>query len=177
MNQCLDMEKVSPDVAAELDKIFELDKSIRGPFLIQAIAVDEIVSDIISQYFCPDVEKRHLFFSLIINGGDLAFSDKINIFDKMLQLVYPDLANQHDGIKDRLDKIRKFRNRLAHAMPDTSEEYLLKKYQDRIRLVYFEDGARKQQELFINDTNKRLGECTKVIEELTQIQRYVEDHR
>lgn len=159
------------ELVKQADVEYKLATRIRAPFLEQAIVIDRLIADIISQHFCPDEEKRTLFFSLITNGITLSFHASINVFEKLLKLCYPDLYEKH--LFKKLDTIRNFRNRIAHSMLDTSEEFLAKGYTDRIRLVVHMDGKQKHQTITNKDINERLGKCTEVILALVNIQKEV----
>ncbi len=159
---------------SELDKqltqLFQLAQEIRAPFLEQAIFIEKIIEDIIAQHFCPEENRRALFFSLVINGTDLTFLSKIEILERLLQLCYPDLSGKHPKLIDELQKIRRFRNRIAHAMLDSSDAFLAHKYTDRIQLTYHEDGQTKHQVVTVSERDERLKECSKVVKELVEIQ-------
>ena len=153
-----------------LEKLHKLSQSIRGAFLDQAIAVEMLCSDIIAQHFCPEVEKRYMFFSLVLSGGSLSFSSKTRIFRSIMKMCYPDLLEKFPELKVSLEKIRKFRNRIAHSMLDSSEEFLDRGYEDRIRVEFYKEGKMRKQVISKSDARKRLAECSKVVVVLTKIQ-------
>lgn len=161
------------ELAKRIDAQYSLSAEIRAPFLEQAIAIDRLVADIISQHFCPNEEKRNLFFSLITNGTTITFSASINMLKTLLKVCYPDLDDKHSELIRELEKIRDFRNRIAHSMLDTSDEYLEKGYTDRIRLVFHRDGEQKHQIITKDEIRKRLAACTKVVYALIDIQKEV----
>jgi len=154
----------------QLEQLFQLAQHIRAPFLEQAIFIEKLIEDIIAKHFCPEEERRTLFFSLVINGTELTFSSKIDILDRLLQLCYPIVVKSYPQLINEIQKIRRFRNRVAHALLDTSETFLSHNYNDRIQLIYYEDGQTKQQVVMTTEIEERLRECTKVVKVLVEIQ-------
>jgi len=69
---------------------------------------------------------------------------------------YPTFYKEHEKLFDGLSKMRRLRNRLAHARLDTSEEFVSKGYTDRIQLVFYEDGEKKQQVITMEEHIQRL---------------------
>ena len=157
--------------------MFRLAQEIRGPFLEQAIFIEKLIEDIIAHHFCPDESRRDLFLSLVINGTDLTFSNKIAIFERLMILCYRHLLEKHEHLVDEIQKIRKFRNRIAHAMLDSSDAFLAHGYDDRIQLVYLEDGRKKQQVITLAERRTRLAVCSKVVIALSDIQQSVANVR
>src|SRR5215813_5579564 len=103
------LDASSPD-AQYLNYLHELDKQLRGPYLVQAIWIEELIDDIISQHFCPeDQGRRSLLIGLILNHRDMTFSGKIDILEKIVKRSYPGLLKDHPGLVDRLTKVRRFR--------------------------------------------------------------------
>jgi hypothetical protein len=111
----------------------------------QAIWIDVIVTDILAQYFAPDPVKRRLLSSNVIAGPDSSFSSRIQLLRKILARAYTSFSDEHPNLCDQLDKIRRFRNRLAHAHIDTSDVFLAKAHTDRIQITFYEDGEAKSQ--------------------------------
>jgi len=157
----------------QLGQLFELAKQIRAPFLEQAIYIEGLVEDIISRHFCPDEDRFNLFFSLIINRTDLTFSSKIDILERLIRLRYADLLDKYPKLIDELTKLRKFRNRIAHAILDSSDAFLAKKFTDRIQLIYYEDGQTKQQIVTVAENKERLRACSRLVQTLVDIQKEV----
>jgi len=161
------------ELAGKLTALFKLAQEIRGPFLEQAIFVEKLIEDIIAQHFCPDEGRRDLFLSLVINGTDLTFSNKIAIFERLLRLCHGQLLEKYGDLVDEIHKIRKFRNRTAHAMLDSSEEFLRRGFDDRIQLIFQEDGRKKRQVITVTERNERLAACSKVVMALSDIQQLI----
>jgi hypothetical protein len=162
----------TPD-GQRLNHLYELAKHVRGAFMDQAIWIDVIVTDILAQYFAPDTNKRMLLSSDVIAGPDASFSSRIRLLQKILLRSYTSFAQEFPKLCDQLDKIRRFRNRLAHAHLDTSDAFMSKGYEDRIQLVFFEDGSEKTQMITIEESNVRLKECSDVVRQLLALQALV----
>lgn len=147
--------------------LLELAAKMRGPFLDMVIGVDRWIAFIISQHFCPEVEKRTLFLSLITNGTTISFAASINVLEKLLKLCYPDLYDEH--LFKKLETLRRFRNIIAHSRLDVSKEFLAKGYTDRIRLVVYRDGKERHQIITEKDILERVEVCGKIIDALFKI--------
>lgn len=167
----MEIIKRNSEEGKQLQQLYQLAKEIRGPYLDQAITIELLVGDIISQHFCPEEDRRNLFFSLVIS--ELNFFAKIRILEKLLELRYPDLVKKHPTIISELEKVRSFRNRIAHSMLDTSDEFLAKGYTDRIQLDIYKDGKRKQQVVTRAEINERLATCTRLVLVLRDIRKEV----
>jgi hypothetical protein len=83
-----------------------------------------LLNDILAGYFCPNDKLPGLFFSEVVN--DMRLSAKMAVLDKILQRDFPDFLTAYPRLRKRLDTLRIFRNRLAHAHIDTSELLSLK---------------------------------------------------
>ena len=150
----------------QLARVFNIAKHLRGAFMDQAIWIDVIVTDILAQYFVPDSGKRMLLSSDVLAGPDSSFSSRIKLLKKIISRSYSSFAQEYPDICDRLDKVRRFRNRLAHAHLDTSEAFIGKLYQDRIQIVFYEDGREKTQVITVAESDDRLKECSTIVRQL-----------
>jgi len=153
----------------QINRVYNLSKEIRGRFLDQAIPIEMLIDDIISWHFCPEETRRSLFFSLM--APELTFSTKIKILKAILELRYPDLLKEHPKLIGEIKKIKKLRNKLAHSMLDSSEEFLEKRYDDRIRLIFYKKGEKKHLILKVDDIRERLKACSRVLLALVDIQK------
>ncbi|GAH13880.1 unnamed protein product, partial [marine sediment metagenome] len=136
----------------QIDHLYDVSKEIRGRFLDQAIPIEMLIDDIISWHFCPEDTRQSLFFSLV--SPKLTFSNKIKILETILQIYYPDLVKKHQNLIKEINKIRDFRNRIAHSLLDASDEFLEKGYNDRIRLVFYRNGEKKHQVITMDNIKK-----------------------
>jgi hypothetical protein len=75
-----------------------------------------------------------------------------------------------------LDKIRRFRNVLAHSTLDTSDEFLAKNYTDRIRLIsYDERGQANYKDITRSEIDERLEDCLDIQFALVDVRVEVRD--
>jgi hypothetical protein len=163
----------SRDIERELKAVSDLSAEIRGRFLDLAIWVEVILCDIIARHFCPDEDRYSLFYSLIMNDPGLTFSTKSRVFKNTLEHCYPHLLDAHPHVIRQLEKMRRYRNRLAHSLVDTSEPVLSKGYKDRIQLIYYEKGRMKQEVITIKQSRTKLVEASACIRELVAVQEEV----
>lgn len=156
-------------VLRHLMQIKEKSIDIRGRFLGEAIDIESLIESIISCHFCPDEDRSRLFESLIMNNTDFTFSSKIKILEKLLKKYYEDLFDRYPKIINDANKIRRFRNRIAHTGLDLSKKAWAEKRSDRIRLVYYKDGERKEQIITDTEIKERLKNCSQLYQALFSI--------
>ena len=68
----------SPE-AEGLNANYTVSSRMRGIFIDQAIGIDLLITDIISQYFVAEKSKRSLFFSDVVSGPDSSFRDRKSV--------------------------------------------------------------------------------------------------
>jgi hypothetical protein len=139
----------------------------------QAIWLDVLVTDILAQYFAPHEDRRKLLSSEVLAGPHLSFSGRIKVLQKVVARSYGSFVQEHPALFERLDKIRRFRNRLAHSHLDTSDEFIAKGFKDRIQIVFYEEGTTKQQVITVEESDERLKECSAILLKLVELQALV----
>jgi hypothetical protein len=164
----------SPEVQ-KLNALFALMREIRGAFIDQAIWIDLLTTDILATFFCPNDERRSLLSSDVLTGRDATFSGRLETLEKIVKRWFPAFLASHAGLFNRLGKIRRLRNRLAHSHLDSSNEFMAKNYTDRIQLVFHEDGVEKTQVITVTEFHALLQECTQVVTSLVELQKLVGD--
>jgi hypothetical protein len=164
-----------PPEIGQLNVLHALARDLRGNFIDQAIWIDVLITDILSQYFAPEEGKRGLLTSDVLAGPDVSFSGRINILKKVVSRSYVTFKNEYPDLFDKLGKIRRFRNRLAHAHLDTRTDFVAKGHKDRIQIVFYEDGATKTQIITVEESKARLSECSVVMFQLLKLQALVAD--
>jgi len=108
----------------DLKPIYDLDAKIRGTILTYTIYIETLVSRIISYHFCDDDEKADLLFSLVFCDKGVHLKTKEIIFNKLLEICYPKFLEKYPKLPDDIEAAIKLRNRFAHAILDTSNEFL-----------------------------------------------------
>jgi hypothetical protein len=159
----------------KLNALFALMRDIRGTFIDQAIWIDLLTTDILGAFFCPDDERRSLLSSDVLTGRDATFSGRLEILEKIVERWFPAFLAGHAGLFKQLGKIRRLRNRLAHAHLDSSNAFMARNYTDRIQLVFHEDGVEKTQVITVAEFHELLKECTQALTSLAELQKLVDD--
>ena len=155
--------------AEHLGRVYEWSVRIRGAFMDQTTWLDTIITGILVLYFTEDAKKQSVL-SEALTGRDFSFSARIELLEKVVKLSFPAFANTHNDFFTKLDKIRRFRNRLAHAQLDTSDKFLAKGG-EQIQLVFYENGEEKHQIITFADVKLRLAECSQVVLQLAELQK------
>ena len=96
------------------DKSLKLDHDIRSQIIFSSIMVENEIENIITTHFCRERNPAPLFKSLIFGVGEVTFSKKITILEKILEVAYPDLWKECKWVISRLNAIRRLRNKFAH---------------------------------------------------------------
>ncbi len=159
------------DTALEghLRKYYNLVRDMRGSFLEQSIWIDHILSELLAEYFCDNDKIRPLFFSEVIGGADFRFSSRITLLGSIMKAYHPQLAPKQKSLCDRLDKVRRFRNRLAHSHVKADPEDIARAQDDKFTLVFYEDGMSKEYIASAEDFRVRIKEATDLFIELLEI--------
>lgn len=167
-------DKFIPANAPEADhlgRVYEWSVRIRGTFMDQTIWLDTIITGLLVLYFTED-EKKQSVLSEALTGRDFSFSARIELLENVVKLSFPAFVSTHLDLFTKLDKIRRFRNRLAHAQLDTSDEFLAKGG-EKIRLTFYENGEAKHQVITFADVKTRLAECSQVMLQLVELQKLI----
>ena len=164
---------VDSPAAQKLDALHALMREIRGTSIDQAIWIDVFVTDMLASFFCADKERRALLSSDVLAGRDASFSGRLEVLESIARKWFPEFLSSHGRLFEQLDKIRRFRNRLAHSRLDTTEAILAKGYTDRIQLIFNENGAEKTQVVTVTEFEERLKEGTEVTYSLLELQQLI----
>ena len=110
-----DFPTLSPDdpKSQRLDALHAMMREIRGTSIDQAIWIDVLVTDMLASFFCSDKERRALLSSEVLSGRDSSFSGRLEVLERIAKKWFPEFVSKHAQTFKRLDKIRRFRNRLA----------------------------------------------------------------
>ena len=117
----------------------------RGRVLHHVAVMDRDIGKIIARYFCTP-EKENLFISDVVFKGFFGFRHKTNLLKTIINDMGLPIEKPKEFFKE-LNEIGEYRNKLAHATLDYSEQSLLRKPEDGISLVFYKNGE-KQTELF-----------------------------
>ena len=141
----------------------------RGRVLNTVAVMEKEIAQIISHYFCAE-ERRDFFFSEIARF--LSYRNKVSILKQILQKDYVFFSREHPDLTKELEEIGAFRNILAHATLDVTDNALRRKPKDAVGFVSFEDGERVVKvfaEADFNDWNGRMGNVSSDIADLKAI--------
>ena len=94
---------------------FVLDQRLRSRVIYNSILVENALEKIITTHFCREKGEEILFSSLLFREGQVTFSRKIIILEKLLKLAYPDLHKECRWVIKQIDKVREMRNEFAHS--------------------------------------------------------------
>jgi hypothetical protein len=161
----------SKEHLAQSHALHEFAAELRGKFLNGSAWIETLLGDILATYFCRDSERRGLFFSEVAN--DMRLSSKATLLDKILQREFPQLLKAYPRLKKRLDSLRGFRNRLAHAHIDTSEHALATRKSDEVTFIFYEDGQMKRQQVTRDEAQRRANEANQLRKDLVEVQRVI----
>lgn len=160
----------SPEGVA-LGKVHALATRIRGDFMGQAIAIDILIADILANYFTPNNERRMLLQSEVLSTS--TFSKNINVLKAVVKHSFASFNKSNPEVLSDLDELRMFRNKLAHALLDLSDEWMAQGHTDRIRLLSFNKGKPVHSIITIADSNKALGKASVILFGLVKLQEMV----
>jgi hypothetical protein len=160
----------SPEGIA-LSKVHALASRIRGDFMGQAIGIDLLIVDILTQYFTPDKERRMLLQSEVFSTS--SFSKNINVLKAVVKYSFALFNENNPNVLSELDELRNFRNKLAHALLDLSDGWMAQGHTDRIRLTSFKRGKPEHSIVTIEESNKALGKASVVLMGLVKLQAMV----
>ena len=141
----------------------EFADDLRGRYLSFTSVLETMLSEIITKYFCNNDQRKGLFFTEIANGQAMSFSIKINILSKIIKKDYRDILLKYPDIIKRLNVIRDFRNKLAHAAVDLSEDALEKDGRFGVGFITFKNGKRHIKHVSLEDSINNYHDIAKVI--------------
>lgn len=141
-----------------LRRTLEYDRLVRSELLHKAIVIDGVIAKIIAWHFCHNENDHPLFFS-VFDIGELSFSKKIRMLNKLLKFYYSDLHEKYSEELKKLDKFRELRNKFAHSELVLPTEPLPEILPDKIELRYLKDGKNVTESITIEDANKKVKEA------------------
>jgi hypothetical protein len=154
---------------AAVARILEQTAHITGAVLALASVAELMIGTIIADYLAESVEKRNLLLS-VISGGHLNLAAKRTILMHLLKDKFPEIAAAYPDLESRLKKLAEFRNRCAHSLPDASDKYLAENYRDRIRLVWYEHGMRKNEDVTYAEAQIKIAAFAKTLIDVYDIE-------
>lgn len=98
-----------------IELVFEHDRVIRSHAIYEAVAIEGLIESIVAWHFCPEADKHLSFTALMFVTAEVPFSKKIEILMKVLENAYSDILMDIPGLENKLNSLRKFRNKFAHS--------------------------------------------------------------
>jgi len=95
------------------------DRKARGEIIYAAVTIEGVIEQIIAEHF-SEGDKRWLFISLMFTVGQVTFSQNLIMLKKLFLNSYPDFLALFPGMFNQINKLRDFRNKLAHTKVDLS---------------------------------------------------------
>lgn len=93
----------------------------RGQIIGDLIYIERLVDEFISRYFCETREKQKEIFELILGNERMGFSNKIQVFQFIIETHKKEWLTSNLNIFADLKKLNEERNIVAHYFLDTSE--------------------------------------------------------
>lgn len=103
-------------------KYSDLAANRRGLIIEKTIQLEKVMDLRISYYFCKDESKREELDNLVLSN--LNFASKIQILVTLYKQYSPEIFELHPRLEKDLEKIRKFRNELAHSWLDVTVTFV-----------------------------------------------------
>lgn len=103
-------------------KYSELAAQRRGIIIEKTIELEKIIELRIGYYFCKDEDKRQELEDLVLSS--LNFSSKIRILVSLYKSHSPDIFKLWPRLEKDLERIRKYRNELAHSWLDVTVTFV-----------------------------------------------------
>ncbi len=143
-------------------------REIRGRYLNSAAVLDIELAEILSEYFCKESTKD-LFFAEIATSQPFSFRFKIELLSKILKLDYQGYLEEYPELLKTLNNIKEYRNKLAHATIDVSDEALSKDKITGVGFVTYKNGKKVVEFLTLEQANKRQAEINTIFSNIRDI--------
>jgi hypothetical protein len=154
-------------------KYHEMARQIRGRYLNSVAVLDTELAEIITEYFCKEGPRRDLFFSEIATSQQLSIRVKKEIFFKIFKTHLKDYVKDYPLLNKRFDSVINYRNSLAHATIDVSEEALIKDKVTGVGFVGYKNGKREVQFISREDADFRQAEINTLLGDIRDIRKLV----
>lgn len=132
---------------AAVRALHERARHLRGSFLNSVAVIEHKLALLFTDYFCrDDDEKRRLFFERVMKPMSLDRKKKLLV--DIVKADYPRYWDEHQEILKNIDKLREFRNALAHSILDVSDEALERPLKEGVGFVQWQKGEPVTEEAF-----------------------------
>lgn len=162
------------ELEKNLEKYFKFDQENRGAFLVSATQGESFLDGVIATHFeIDDEEKRSLLLSLIIS--ELSFNYKIRVFSHLMKNYYPEILHKYPNIKNQLEEVIKFRNKMAHRSIDSRTEPVMKYVGKKLSMIFHKDGKIHYELIDKRTFDEKISIAQSVTASLAHIEEEVEN--
>jgi len=155
----------------EIEELYNVINGDKSRFLSICAGLENALELLIAGYYTLGEDDYKKFLSVIFaDDAELSFSKKIKMFERFLKKYYPEFLSEKPDFIQKLNRIRKMRNRFAHSINLTPEElqpFLGKKY---FKLGFIEDGVPKEDTISFDEILARNTEAETVLHEISELQ-------
>lgn len=166
-------ESTDQEDSAYVLHLLELDKELRYAILNQALTLEHILGRNIANILCSDINKRNMFYSLIITDQSFTLSKKLKIFISILDLAYPNIYSGNKKLFKTLRKLIERRNLLSHSNLLITDEIKKMKKTGVIYYSQYEKNNRVHVEYSIDDFKKEHMTFSEALESLLIIEKEI----
>lgn len=140
----------------------------RGRILNTMAVAERNIALLISSYFCKE-EKKYFFFSEVATSHFFSLRSKVNILKKILKKDYQFCLDQEPNFFKNLETVIEFRNLIAHATIDVSDDALKRDPREGVGFVSYSEGVKSIKvfnEVDFNEMNGIMGDISSELETL-----------
>jgi hypothetical protein len=125
---------------AQAQRLHEAVRQLRGRLLNSMSVIDVSIARLLATYFCQHEQRRDLAFSDVF----VRLNSKTTLLEKVVKKSLPSefIRENWPNVFSDLKELRDFRNTLAHATIDVSDEALAKGPDVEVGFVHFKNGER-----------------------------------
>jgi len=157
----------------ESEEVLEIYNRINGDksrFLSICTGLENAIEVLIAHYYALGDEDYKNFLGVIFaNDVELTFSKKINMLERFLKKYLPEYLKDKPDFIQKLNRVRKLRNKYAHSINLTPEEltaFIGKKY---YKLGFIEEGVPKEETVSSEDILARNTEAGELLQEISNL--------
>ena len=156
----------------QIAEAFNQATRISGFILALTSLTELVIANIIADYYSENLDKRNKMFYEI--SENLRLDQKRRTLMRILtETSFQNTMAHYPNLNHRLERLRDLRNRVAHSFPDTSDEFLAKRYSDRVRYVWYKNGQKDSIDLTYVDAESQIRECSRLFLDMEEIRRKI----
>jgi len=158
------------DNGKKLEQLVNLIHEQKSHITSISASLEHSIDMIIGEYYTIDDQDYQDFANIVFhNDNELSFHKKIKMVERFLNKRFPEYLKENPEFIQRLDRIRRLRNKFAHAINLTTEE--MKKFVGKsyFELGFIEDGIPKMEQFTFKDLEERLQDGRKLVDSITEI--------